>query len=105
MEQTSQTLNKTAKKMKFNTLQIHREVRAAMELSDVGSHCEVADCKVKDFLPFRCANCKGSFCLDHRTHHGCKHQSEKLEAVFCPICKRQILVRFGENGQKNLAGS
>ncbi len=73
-----------------------------MELSDVGAHCQRSDCKQKDFLPFKCSLCGGIFCLQHRSNHGsCSHPDKNV--LFCPICKQQVLVRSGEDEQKNLA--
>lgn len=76
-----------------------------MEFSDVGKHCAVQDCKERDFLPFSCDFCNKCFCLNHRseTSHHCQTKRPDNEAIFCPICKHQILVCHGENAQRNLA--
>ncbi|GKZ21429.1 hypothetical protein AbraIFM66951_006176 [Aspergillus brasiliensis] len=43
------------------------------DLDAIGSHCSLPTCNQLDFLPFRCPNCKGTFCLEHRTEtaHKC----------------------------------
>ncbi|RAH82919.1 hypothetical protein BO86DRAFT_310647 [Aspergillus japonicus CBS 114.51] len=43
------------------------------DLDSIGHHCDLAYCHQLDFLPFRCASCRGVYCLDHRTEsaHQC----------------------------------
>lgn len=45
----------------------------AADLSTIGSHCEFPACCRLDFLPFKCADCRLTYCLDHRqrTAHQC----------------------------------
>ena len=70
-------------------------------------HCALEECRLRDFLPFRCGLCEKTFCLDHRkpADHSCPVPIPDNTTVFCPICKAAILVRFseGENAQQNLA--
>lgn len=44
----------------------------------IGSHCQDPYCNQLDFLPFKCASCSGTFCLDHRseTAHRCPKAGE-----------------------------
>ncbi|KAK2859580.1 hypothetical protein Q5P01_004200 [Channa striata] len=60
---------------------------------DIGKHCQIESCSLKDFLPFICDSCSGVFCLEHRSReaHSCSehfclfhrhqddHKCEKLE--------------------------
>ncbi|KAF6737666.1 AN1-type zinc finger protein 1 [Oryzias melastigma] len=41
---------------------------------DIGKHCQVESCNLKDFLPFVCDSCRGVYCLEHRSR----------EAHVCP---------------------
>lgn len=51
---------------------------ADKDLESIGRHCQFAYCGQLDFLPFRCASCQGTFCLDHRseTAHKCPKPGE-----------------------------
>ena len=64
-----------------------------MEFSELGEHCALDDCKVKDFLPFKCDLCGLTFCREHRTAdaHLC---SERGLAGMpqCPICSQYVFV-------------
>lgn len=48
------------------------------DVEDVGAHCQLEYCGIRDFLPFKCESCKGTFCLDHRTEtaHQCTKAGE-----------------------------
>ncbi|PYH47227.1 AN1-type zinc finger protein [Aspergillus saccharolyticus JOP 1030-1] len=48
------------------------------DLDAIGHHCDLSYCHQLDFLPFRCASCNGTFCLDHRseTAHKCPRAGE-----------------------------
>ncbi|RAK75527.1 AN1-type zinc finger protein [Aspergillus fijiensis CBS 313.89] len=48
------------------------------DLDSIGHHCDLEYCHQLDFLPFRCASCRGVFCLDHRTEsaHQCPRAGE-----------------------------
>ncbi|OQV25066.1 putative AN1-type zinc finger protein 1 [Hypsibius exemplaris] len=43
------------------------------DLTAIGTHCEEPNCSRLDFLPFQCADCRRTFCLDHRQRisHAC----------------------------------
>jgi predicted nucleic acid binding AN1-type Zn finger protein len=71
----------------------------------VGATCHLAECRMRDFLPFTCKQCGNTFCLDHRAPdaHRCSADPHDNRALFCPICKQQVLVRAGEDAQTNLA--
>ena len=64
-----------------------------MEFDHVGQHCEVAECRQRDFLPYICEICKGSYCSEHRTYisHGCSGAfSKDMTSIDCPVCKKSI---------------
>ncbi|XP_026148127.1 AN1-type zinc finger protein 1 [Mastacembelus armatus] len=48
---------------------------------DIGKHCQVKSCSLKDFLPFVCDSCSGVFCLEHRSReaHSCTEEPVKRE--------------------------
>ncbi|XP_072307470.1 AN1-type zinc finger protein 1 [Eucyclogobius newberryi] len=50
---------------------------------DIGKHCQVETCSLKDFLPFVCEFCSGVYCLEHRNRHShtCKEESMKSETL------------------------
>ncbi|KAL1996349.1 hypothetical protein VTN49DRAFT_114 [Thermomyces lanuginosus] len=56
------------------------------DLDAIGRNCDYQYCRQLDFLPFRCASCGGTFCLQHRTEaaHECQKAGEwgrrRLEA-------------------------
>ncbi|XP_055966768.1 AN1-type zinc finger protein 1 [Sorex fumeus] len=85
---------------------------------DIGQHCQVAHCRQKDFLPFKCDGCSGIFCLEHRSRssHNCPevtiineapkpdtHTSypcsfrdcteRELVPVTCPYCEKNFCLR------------
>lgn len=72
-----------------------------MEFSDVGAHCEVEVCRERDFLPFVCTFCRGTYCLAHRScgHHSCpvgsagEHDGSTVE---CPVCGQVVAAKKGE---------
>ena len=61
-----------------------------MEFDHVGLRCEMAGCRQRDFLPFKCPTCARSLCLEHRrfTDHGCA--APDATSMECPICKKSI---------------
>jgi len=52
-----------------------------MELSHIGKHCHLKGCGRLDFLPFKCAQCGGLFCIDHRfpESHECQPSSALMK--------------------------
>ncbi|XP_026220106.1 AN1-type zinc finger protein 1 [Anabas testudineus] len=48
---------------------------------DIGKHCQIESCNLKDFLPFVCDSCSGVFCLEHRSReaHSCPEEPVKRE--------------------------
>ncbi|KAM3128727.1 hypothetical protein pb186bvf_019139 [Paramecium bursaria] len=60
--------------------------------TEFGIHCEYQYCKQRDFLPFKCGECKHTYCIDHRsqTSHECKIEKVKWEAIVCPLCSESI---------------
>ncbi|XP_028648659.1 AN1-type zinc finger protein 1 [Erpetoichthys calabaricus] len=50
---------------------------------DIGKHCSVRECNLKDFLPFVCDGCSGVYCLEHRSRdsHCCSQISVKKQCV------------------------
>lgn len=47
-----------------------------------GTLCAHPQCRVHDYLPFRCPRCEGVFCLEHRSRfsHPCHHHSKAEDA-------------------------
>ncbi|XP_023982831.1 AN1-type zinc finger protein 1 isoform X4 [Physeter macrocephalus] len=84
---------------------------------DVGRHCQLEQCRQRDFLPFVCDGCSGVFCLEHRSResHSCPevtvierlksdtHTSypcsfkdcaeRELVPVMCPYCEKNFCLR------------
>jgi hypothetical protein len=58
--------------------------------SDLGAHCDEAECNQQlEFLPFECDGCGGFFCAAHRTYrdHGCAKAADPgRTVVLCPDC-------------------
>ncbi|XP_055007120.1 repressor of RNA polymerase III transcription MAF1 homolog isoform X2 [Boleophthalmus pectinirostris] len=48
---------------------------------EIGKHCQVESCNLKDFLPFVCEFCSGVYCLEHRSRdsHTCKEEPARRE--------------------------
>lgn len=66
-----------------------------LEHTNLGNHCEVSDCKQRDFLPFTCDVCHKKLCLAHRTYaaHACNGAATKdMTSIDCPMCG--ISVKF-----------
>lgn len=60
-----------------------------LEHTNLGKHCEVSDCKQRDFLPFTCDVCHLNLCLAHRTYtaHSCIGSNTKdMTSIDCPMC-------------------
>ncbi|KAM6900174.1 AN1-type zinc finger protein 1 [Xenentodon cancila] len=49
---------------------------------DIGKHCQVESCNLKDFLPFVCDSCGGVYCLEHRSRgaHSCPQEPIEKES-------------------------
>ncbi|XP_068381569.1 AN1-type zinc finger protein 1 isoform X1 [Eschrichtius robustus] len=84
---------------------------------DIGRHCQVEQCRQRDFLPFVCDGCSGMFCLEHRSResHSCTEVTviERLKSdthtaypcsfkdcaerelvpVMCPYCEKNFCLR------------
>lgn len=76
-----------------------------VDLMSIGAHCSVESCRQKDFLPFTCAACRGTFCLEHRTHsaHQCPagpSVATEGQAIVCPVCAHAIKLRPGQDGNE-----
>lgn len=52
---------------------------------EIGKHCQVDSCNLKDFLPFVCDSCSGVYCLEHRSReaHSCPEETVTKESK-CP---------------------
>lgn len=73
------------------------------EFPDLGKHCSVDDCKLIDFLPFNCDQCKKVFCLQHRsyTSHLCPNANDKdVTVLICPLCSKGV--RLVSNQDPNI---
>ncbi|KAM4543991.1 AN1-type zinc finger protein 1 [Fundulus diaphanus] len=49
---------------------------------EIGKHCQVNSCNLKDFLPFVCDSCSGVYCLQHRSReaHSCPEETATRES-------------------------
>ncbi|MEQ2246602.1 AN1-type zinc finger protein 1 [Ilyodon furcidens] len=49
---------------------------------DIGKHCQVDSCNLKDFLPFVCDSCSGVYCFEHRSReaHSCPEETVTKES-------------------------
>lgn len=75
-----------------------------MDQDTIGAHCQVALCRQRDFLPFKCSSefggCGGVFCLEHRREHGCPRAGTMdRHAVVCPLCAKTIHFTGAEDVQ------
>lgn len=73
-----------------------------VDLMSIGAHCSVPSCRQQDFLPFRCAACGGTYCLEHRNHnaHQCPARpgdAVEGQAIVCPLCAHAIKLSAGQN--------
>jgi len=76
------------------------------DVLDLGEHC--AECNQLDFLPFKCPDCKRSFCGEHRLAHarcaGAGATSAAAAAasprpaslIVCPLCAKGVNVAASE---------
>ncbi|KGN53851.1 hypothetical protein Csa_019140 [Cucumis sativus] len=63
------------------------------EFPNLGKHCNFAECKQIDFLPFTCDCCHQVFCLEHRSYnrHSCpKADRWDVTVVICPLCAKGV---------------
>lgn len=67
----------------------------------MGGRCSLNDCRLHDFLPFKCDACRRIFCLEHRSAsaHTCRSAAALDCKVFtCPLCLSSIKISgAGEN--------
>ncbi|XP_029001562.1 AN1-type zinc finger protein 1 isoform X2 [Betta splendens] len=70
---------------------------------DIGKHCQIESCNIKDFLPFVCDSCSGVFCLSHRSReaHSCLEDPVKRESS-CSGCSTSYPCSFEECKGKEL---
>ena len=72
-----------------------------MEFQNLGQHCSVPTCKVKDFLPFNCIGCEKIFCVDHREgwNHECDRWADigSVFVLICPLCNMKIKMSATED--------
>ena len=52
-----------------------------MELPELGEQCSFVGCGQLDFLPFNCDGCDRTFCLEHRTSHGCRAGGKRVRSL------------------------
>lgn len=80
-----------------------------MEFPNLGSHCDVSNCRklgkwdfcfyCLDFLPLCCSGCRGVFCKDHfyYSQHNCTNSYlHDNQVPVCPLCGVPVPVRPGE---------
>lgn len=67
----------------------------ALAFPQLGEHCKI--CNTLDFLPFKCAHCKGNFCKKHRTteDHKCTQVTGDT-TISCPICDKKLKLDQGD---------
>lgn len=53
-----------------------------------GELCCEPYCKVRDYAPFKCSDCKKVFCTEHRNSHKCISREPRV--IVCPICLNSI---------------
>lgn len=72
---------------------------ADADLLSIGEQCAVASCHQNDFLPFCCAACKHTFCLEHfrPAAHQCTAHGAEATALVCPLCALAIKLRPDED--------
>lgn len=72
---------------------------ADTDLMSIGQQCAVASCRQNDFLPFCCAACKHTFCLEHfrRDAHKCTARGAEATAIVCPLCALAIKLQPDED--------
>lgn len=69
-----------------------------MEIPELGTNCAFAGCGQLDFLPFTCKGCGETFCLEHRSCHGCQAgASSDATCIVCPICACSVKYVEGED--------
>ena len=76
---------------------------ADADLMAIGQQCAVASCRQNDFLPFCCAACKHTFCLEHfrRDAHKCSARGAEATAIVCPLCA--LAIKLGPVEDPNAA--
>lgn len=73
--------------------------------SIVGGRCSLDTCQERDFLPFTCDYCQGSFCAAHlqAAAHGCSQapvSSRGVLAAVCPACEETLRWVDGESSEE-----
>ncbi|KAG2181464.1 hypothetical protein INT44_008277 [Umbelopsis vinacea] len=80
-----------------------------MELLDVGKHCNLISCRQLDFLPFKCADCRYSFCQEHShpDEHNCQNKNATridIRIPTCQTCNKPVPLRSRtEDPEKRMA--
>jgi hypothetical protein len=71
----------------------------APDLLSIGERCAEPSCRQNDFLPFTCAACKQTFCLEHfrPAAHACARGGAEATAIVCPLCALAIKLRPDED--------
>ncbi|KAM3578613.1 zinc finger, AN1-type domain [Umbelopsis sp. WA50703] len=61
-----------------------------MELPELGKQCNLTTCRQLDFLPYKCADCKLSFCQEHyqADSHQCQNKQSTRPDIRVPTCNR-----------------
>ncbi|PWN53065.1 hypothetical protein IE53DRAFT_310908 [Violaceomyces palustris] len=65
--------------------------RSTGALMFIGERCALEECHREDFLPFKCQECRESFCASHfrPSSHRCSSHDENLgdfRVPLCPLC-------------------
>ena len=64
----------------------------------VGAKCMLYYCQLKDFLPFKCSKCSGTYCQQHLHEHECTASNLNDKLGFnCPVCNTTV----SYNGMQN----
>ena len=64
----------------------------------IGAKCMLYYCQLKDFLPYKCSKCAGTYCQQHLHSHECtaSNLNDKL-GFLCPVCNTTVVY----NGMQN----
>eukprot|EP00048_Salpingoeca_helianthica_P008234 m.120232 g.120232 ORF g.120232 m.120232 type:complete len:211 (-) comp14548_c4_seq3:30-662(-) len=71
----------------------------------VGDHCNVKDCRMLDFLPFKCNACRRIYCQEHRHYdaHACAEAYAKdFKSPPCPLCGVIVPIPAGSDANTEM---
>eukprot|EP00049_Salpingoeca_infusionum_P000620 m.41255 g.41255 ORF g.41255 m.41255 type:complete len:214 (+) comp10537_c0_seq1:295-936(+) len=77
----------------FSALQRH--AADTVDFFSLGEKCAVKDCRLTDYLPFKCDKCGLTTCQDHLASHKCTEPEVDRRLPTCPMCQQEIVLRAG----------